>query len=132
MSPRPPARLTAAANRPPAATAIGAEITGCAIPSVRVRRVGMIAVISSSPWPGLDSTRGHVRMDAGLIDLTVASWFHPATATSADADDCPSTEPKVRGSNPLGRATSLHCGIVREAADRRTLPAFRARSAREV
>ena len=39
--------------------------------------------------------------------LAVAFRSHRREARTADADGLASTEPKVRGSNPLGRAPSL-------------------------
>jgi len=43
----------------------------------------------------------------------VASWSHPRTRGNAGAEDAPSTEPKVRGSNPLERVPvrSLPCRL---------------------
>src|SRR6185436_11945931 len=42
--PRPPAWVTAAANRPPAAEPIGASRMGCWIPSSRVSAVSIVAM----------------------------------------------------------------------------------------
>jgi hypothetical protein len=59
----------------------------------------------------------------------VASWSHSTRAPSADAAEEPSTEPKVRGSNPLGRAPSF---VMEDAAMSGNLARFRGSSALDV
>src|SRR5207302_3945919 len=53
-------------------------------------------------------TRGNpigLRVDqARRPPLTVASWSHPRYAPPRGAEHAASTEPKVTGSNPVGRA----------------------------
>jgi hypothetical protein len=55
--------------------------------------------------------------DSGSASLTVASWSHSRDAATDYARKRASTEPKVRGSNPLGRAarsSTSSCASVRE------------------
>src|ERR1700745_2744187 len=58
MRPRPPAALTAEANAPPAANAIGAEIMGCAILSLRVSRFEMVVAMGRS-FAGINRYRSN-------------------------------------------------------------------------
>src|SRR5262245_15392994 len=60
MSPNPPARVTAAASRPPAANAIGAETMGCSMRKRSVRRVVRVTIPRLSSDSG-GGGRAHLR-----------------------------------------------------------------------